>query len=392
MKPKLLIISGIILSLLLGIWTYLYFAGDTKKQELFNALNFGDTTGGDVGFDSFLTTNEEAETVSDLRQLSLRRTIGELPIVASTSTSATVYLAEAGTGHIYAIDPATGTENRLSNITVATARKAAFSPDGRFVAIAPDSNDTLTIITLPHASTSLDSFVIDADTVNTSVTDSGTVLYSEAQGSTLVGYAYNIVKKERSVIFTVPFVDATVVWGSAPGGPHFVYPRTAANFEGYLYMIEDGVWSRLPAAGYGLSAIGTGEFIVYTKLMVDTYQTTLLELEAGSNTSLSFSFLPEKCAFYESGLLCGLSNTAYGPESPDNWYSGEISYSDDLWYTNLDTGESFFVIGLEAESGRPLDVTELMVASDGSAAYFINKIDQSLWIYEGDFISNLGDT
>ncbi len=392
MKPTLLIIAGIILSLLLGLWIYLYFADDTKKQELFNALNFGDTTGEDLGFDDFLAEDEASEILSDLRQLSLRRTIAQLPIAATASTSASVYLAEAGTGHIYVIDPASGAENRISNITVATARVAAFSPDGKFAAVSPDSGDSLTIITLPEASTTLDSFIIDASPKDFSITGSSTLLYTEPQGSSLVGYAYDIERKERSVIFIAPFREATVVWGSNPAGPHFVYPRTTASLEGYLYMIKNGFWSRLPASGYGLSATGNNNFVVYTTLFVDTYRTSVMDLDSNTSSNLNFSFLPEKCAFYESGLLCGLSNTAYNSESPDSWYSGEVSYSDDLWYTDFNTGESSFVTGLETESGRPLDVVKPAIASDGSAAYFINKTDQSLWIYEGDFISNVSDT
>jgi hypothetical protein len=43
---------------------------------------------------------------------------------------------------------------------------------------------------------------------------------------------------------------------------------------------------------------------------------------------------------------------------------------------------------MEATSGRQLDVINPQIPADASSAYFINKTDQSLWVYEGDFISN----
>jgi hypothetical protein len=101
--------------------------------------------------------------------------------------------------------------------------------------------------------------------------------------------------------------------------------------------------------------------------------------------------LPEKCALINDGALCGLSSATYDNDSPDNWYSGEVSYSDTLWYLDLETKESFFVLDMEATSGRPLDVINPQIAKDTSAAFFINKTDQSLWVYEGDFMGNSGD-
>ena len=116
MKPWILIVGGIVLALLLVFWMFLFFAGDATKAELFNALNFGDTTGEDLGFgDLFDNENETDDSLAALRQLSLRRVIGYMPFEATASSSALVYMAEAGTGHIYSIDPTTA-PNQITNI------------------------------------------------------------------------------------------------------------------------------------------------------------------------------------------------------------------------------------------------------------------------------------
>lgn len=393
MKPRLLIISGIILSILLLGWVILFFAGDKAQEDLFNALNFGDTSGEGFEFEELFPGGESEENTAaaTLRQLSLRRVAGQLPVAATATTSAQVYFAEAGTGHIYTIETVSGEEKRISNITAPSANQVAFSSDARFAAIKSESDNSLTIITLPHGSTTLDSFLINTTAYSFSFTDANTLLYAEKQGSSVIAYAYNIEKRQTLELFSVPFRDATIMWGSNGSGRHLVYPSTSARLEGYLYTIIDGSWGRLPVSGFGLSAIGNDEYGLYTKRADTVFETTLLNYETGSITTTDFSFLPEKCVFATGDLVCALGTTQYTEESPDTWYSGEVNYSDELWFVDVDTNNTSFIVGLEADSGRALDVIKPQVMSDDSAILFINKVDQSLWIYDGAFMSNVGD-
>jgi hypothetical protein len=210
-------------------------------------------------------------------------------------------------------------------------------------------------------------------------------------GSAVIAYAYDLEKRTETTLFNIPFREATIVWGKTVGSTHYVYPRTSSQLEGYLYTVKGGVLGRAPASGYGLSATGNDAYALFTVRSGEGYLTRTYETKTGGTTDLGFSFLPEKCALINDGALCGLSSATYDNDSPDNWYSGEVSYSDTLWYLDLETKESFFVLDMEATSGRPLDVINPQIAKDTSAAFFINKTDQSLWVYEGDFMGNSGD-
>ena len=393
MKPWILILSGIVLAIVLITWIYLFFAGDDARADLFNALNFGDTSGENIPFEDFFDTEEETEgELALLRQLSLRRIIGYTPYEATASSTAHVYFTEAGTGHIYNIDTTSGEESRISNITVATANRSALSTDGRFAVIASVENQsTLTIITLPHGSTTLDSFTIAADAFSFSLTPSNILLYAEYDNSSVVAYAYDLEKKTQTKLFTLPFRDATIVWGSEAISTHYAYPRTTSQLEGYLYQIKNGTMSRLPISGYGLSALSDGVNTIFTKRAGEVYESSVYEHDSRTITSLSSPFLPEKCALKERDLLCGFATIGYDNNSPDTWYSGEVSYNDGLWYTNLETEESFLVLNPEVESGRTVDMKNIIIQNDNKAAFFVNKTDLSLWIYEGDFMSNSRD-
>ncbi len=392
MKPWLIISSGIVLSILLLVWVYLFFAGDDARDGLFNALNFGDTSGEGFDLGDIFDGVTEAQPNAELRQLSLKRVIGYSSVPASASTSATAYLAEAGTGHIYATDIATGVENRISNITIPTANRAVVSGDATFAVVAKnDGQGGLTVISLPHGSTTLDSFEINANAFSFSLTSDNKLLYATHVGSAVAAYAYDLETRTETTLFNIPFREATIVWGGNVNSVHYVYPRTSSQLEGYLYTIKGGVMGRVPASGYGLSAIGSDSFALFSARSGEGYRTFVYETGAGGSSNTNSSFLPEKCAFIDAGALCGLSSVAYDSNSPDSWYSGEVSYSDSLWYFDLRTRETYFVIDMEAASGRQLDVTNPQIAQDASAAFFINKTDQSLWVYEGDFISNSSD-
>jgi hypothetical protein len=393
MKPWILISSGIVLALLLIFWMFLFFAGDDTRAELFNALNFGDTTGEGLPFEDFFDSeNEDEADLAALRQLTLRRVAGYMPYKATASSTAVVYVAEAGTGHIYTIDPLTGTEERISNITVPAAVHAVFSSDKSFVVVrTADNSGTLTVISLPREDQVLDSYSIAADTFSYTLTDNNILLYAEQNNSSVVAYSYDLNEKVKTSFFTLPFRDASIIWGSDVSDTHLAYPKTSSQLEGYLYRIKNNVLSRLPISGFGLSAVSNGETIIFTNRANDTYQTTQYDIASKANSRLPYAFLPEKCTLVTKGLLCGLSSEAYTEQSPDTWYSGEVTYSDTLWYIDTVSGESSSVIDLESESGRQLDVTSLQVEPGTSTAFFVNKSDQALWIYEGDFIINSGD-
>lgn len=392
MKPWLIISSGIVLSILLLVWVYLYFTGDGGREGLFNALNFGDTSGEGFDLGDIFDGVTEDQPNAELRQLSLRWVVGYSSVLAAASTSATAYLVEAGTGHIYAIDIATGVENRISNITIPTANRAVVSGDATFAVVAKnDGQGGLTVISLPHGSTTLDSFEIDADAFSFSLTSDNKLLYASHVGSAVAAYVYDLETRTETTLFNIPFREATIVWGKSTNSVHYVYPRTSSQLEGYLYAVKSGVLRRMPASGYGLSATGNDSYALFTVRSGDGYLTRAYEADPEGTTDIGFSFLPEKCAFINNGALCGLSSTSYDNNSPDNWYSGEVSHSDGLWYLDLKTKETFFVLDMENTSGRMLDVTKPEVAQDASALFFINKTDQSLWIYEGDFIVNPSD-
>lgn len=74
-------------------------------------------------------------------------------------------------------------------------------------------------------------------------------------------------------------------------------------------------------------------------------------------------------------FICGISDSpSYSQQTPDDWYQGTVSYNDDLLEINLKDGVNSYLLDIEEESGRILDITNLETNQDDSRLYFINKM------------------
>ncbi len=380
-KPWLLILVGVILVALIGVWLYLFFGGDEARQDLYNAFGL-DGTELPFPFDTLLPGDSATSTAQYLRQLSLRQTVGYVPLQISSSTPAVVHLAEAGTGHIYKVTVGDGQEERLSNITIPGAKNASFSPDGMYAAITSDEGRSLTIVTLPHGSTTLRSTKLDVSPVSTSFTVDGALLYAVKEGQAVRGYLYNPVDESTTPVFTVPFREATILWGKTAIGPHFAYPKTAEELEGYLYRIDSGVMSRLSISGFGLSAIADDTSVAFTRIQNGLAAAYFFDQKTKSLSPQTTFFIPEKCTFNNSFLICAANADPNNTSLLKEWYRGEISFNDSLWQLSPNFQEGTFLIHFEAVSGRALDAIHLRVVL--GEVYFIHKTDSSLWVYSDD--------
>ncbi|HEY0964684.1 MAG TPA: hypothetical protein VGE31_02720 [Candidatus Paceibacterota bacterium] len=381
MKRWVFIVGIVFIVLLTGVWMYLLFFGAPTSGGIFNAFNFNDTTEEGIVIDV-----PEVEAVVDtnsperLRQLTIRKVIGHAEVASSTASTSLVYFAEAGTGHIYTIDLVTGVEERISNITIPKADEAAISSDGSYAAVAADGK--LSLITLPHGTRTLASEELTSGASHLAFSDD-TLLYSITTGGATQAKSVALESNTTKTLFEVPFRESVIVWGETPAATHYAYPKTTARLEGYYYAIKAGVLDRLPISGYGFNVKGNGAFSLYSERQNDRYQSFIFNHATGDSTSLGTALLPEKCTFSNTTetAVCAIGDTS-DPQYPDVWYKGVLVSSDDLWSFDMTNNSGTFVLDLEEESVRRIDVTDLQPNTDDTHWYFINKIDQALWLFD----------
>ncbi len=391
MKQQVFIIVGaLIVLVLVAVWAYLLFFGTPQTaNDVFAELGLSGSE------DTFVVPPPIAEEVSTvnmerpkLRQLTTKPVIGFREIVTATNTVPSLYYAEMGTGHIFSINLGSGEEVRISGTTIPKASVAEISNDGTLVAIAsPTNSKNLNLVLGVLGTTTPTDLVLSsfsAEVSDFSIPKSGELLFAEQGEGSTVASAYNADTTKERVLFTLPYRDARIEWGEKADDSHYAYPKASYALEGFLYEAKAGKLTRLPIDGFGFTAKANDELIVYTTSVKEVPTTYLYNRKTKAERALDSYTLPEKCFLPESGttIICAQESTSVPYESPDRWYQGILSFKDSLYaiYTEDFTAE--LLADTYVESNREIDATQLQVGEGGSALYFINKNDNTLWMYE----------
>jgi hypothetical protein len=391
MKRSVFIIIGVVLVLILvAVWVYMLFFSTTSNEtdKQFGDLDFGETT--DTDYQEPVVEEEpvvDMETNQRLRQLTTRPVAGFTEILSDTNNPRTVLYMEIGTGHIYSINLISGEEERISATTIAETQKAEFSQDGTYVMIQSgfETKKEFILGEIHSTSSTLSNTKLAEPITSFSGTVDNQFLYTIQTNASTIGKVLDPSDVTNETLFTLPLREANVEWGSAASDSHYVYPKATRHLENFLYQIKNGVVSRMPVDGYGMSALGNDTYVFYSKKEGAEYRSYYLDINSRIETNVPLSQIPEKCVMSEEEYpVTVCANTEYElPELlPDSWYKGEISTADNLWEISPDGGAAKFLISPELTSGRKLDITQLQITSDKSKVYFTNQSDQTLWFYQ----------
>ncbi|MES2966899.1 MAG: hypothetical protein V4668_03865 [Patescibacteria group bacterium] len=393
MKKIYLIIAGVIAILLLvAIWLYLLIYGTPKPVEQFFTDFTFSGTGENIPFEPSLPPLDPGSqvdvTTAKLRQLTIKPIIGLGEHTEGEDLSRISYIryAETGTGHIFSINIITGEEKRISNATIAGASKAVFSPNGKYVAIASGNTtqNTVTLITLTNNDTATTQ-LLSQKMVDFNFSATNELRYTEYSSSGLTGRSLNPDTLVGSTIFTIPFQSATVIWNTETNSPNYVYPKTSTKLPGYLYSLSNGSIKRLNVTGNALTVEANKDYYVSTQQVGEKPSSFITKVIDKKISTLPLIMEPSKCVFSTKDfniLYCGYELTEYSYEFPDNWYKGLISFSDTIWQIDVEKGSATQIVNPETETGRAVDITNMSIGSTNEVLYFINKTDNTLWMYE----------
>lgn len=396
MKQKYFLIGAVVLFfLLLTVWLYLlFFKTPTTTEESFADFTNGGIVDPNIQIpEEIATTTNPIINVSDskLRQLTTKPVAGFRETRLSSTTPFMITYAEAGTGHIYEINVRTGEETRISNTTIGTGEvsHASFSADGVLVALRTKNDrqaEPLTIGTLNRLTQSLTTTQTAESVIDFKVLSSSTVVYSHETTRGLESSTYTVPTKKVTALFTAPFYAATIAWGSTTADAHLLYTKPTYALEGYAYQARGGVLSRLPQSGFGLTTFVTPRYIVSTSQINYKPKTEIYTTASGKRYSSPLILLPEKCvpSFKNPAIFwCAEEENLKLPmDFPDSWYQGAISFSDSLWEINPEDYSSNMLVDMTEKSGRSIDAISMSVGESETALYFINKNDNTLWMYE----------
>jgi hypothetical protein len=378
---KILLIAGIIVALIIiGVLSYLvFFTNGAESGDQFSDLNFGDTTDGSAPM-----SPPVEEAPEDATAPPVLTQITDTPVLSfaeiGTSSEAKVIYVAAGTGHVFQYDPVTMNTTRISNITIQDAHNAVVSDDGAYVVVeaGPFVTSELAILTLPQGTSSdVSIFRLEQRAENVAIVEPDRLVFTVEENGTTVGRQFSLESQAfLGNLFTIPFSEAVLSWGSTAEGDHFVYPKPSDQLRGSVYRIVDGQLDRLPISSYGLSAISNQEYVFasdYESKQNILFASASREMSRTSDFSLAY-----KCTFNVSNtdqLLCAQNNQFVTEGAIINWLQGSLSTDDRLLFTNVNTF-SLSVLDLANYSSRAFDIDKIFFHEN---VLIRNRVDQTLW-------------
>ena len=389
-RPLIIILGAILVLILLGVWVYVLLTGDQQNADRFAGFDLGDTTDPSVVITPDDTADEPVVDVTEpvaLRQLTTGPVAGFTEVRETATSTGIVHYVEAGTGHIMTINLDTGAEERISATTIPVTRTAAITPNGRHVLVEAGSGATTEYIvgSIATSSDELSNFALADNITSFDVTSDSRILYSVIEGGNTAAKLYNPITNTTQTLFTVPLRDVTIDWHHTATGPHLVYPKTSSLLEGFIYSYTNGALTRLPVSGYGLSAAGSEEYVLVSRTISGELETSAFGTATEINQVLPIDIIPDKCAFPDilpSVAVCGGTLVEITPETSEQWFRGEARTNDQLWEIVSGSSDANLLVDIEPTAGQVVDVINLQFNTFGTALYFQNKIDGTLWMYD----------
>lgn len=366
---------------LAGAWVYLLiFGAPANTPAVLTNLNFLAPTERENIISSDTDRTSSLGISSTLAQLTTRKVAGFVTYTAS-STPYIRYI-EKGSGHIYTINLTNNQEERTSGTTITGAVGAIFSPNGDLVAITTELNEMYDIGVYEATSDAVLLYTLPAGSKNIGFSGTSTVHYT-THGEQTEGVHYQITNDETTIVFRSPFKQLTVNWSDEIS--HAYNPPSPYHIGG-VYTIEGGGLTPTGVYGNNLTLLSQEEGFVYSYFNEATKrQSAYWKTEAQIATELPLAFIPEKCASVtKNKSWC--AQDYHNPNVHDrtyltDWYKGKVRAKDSLWLVDHAEGVASLQADLTVLTGQEIDVTGLKTNQNGNNIIFINRNNDTLWLY-----------
>jgi hypothetical protein len=419
-KKSLIILVVFLLILFGGAIAYLFLSikpstiVDTNNIEdnTDNPFPFGTGTSGrggngtgTSGTGSGSTTTPTTQTRPALRHLSLVPVAGAG--IYETGSSTQVRYIERGTGYIYQARLEDTESVKLSNTPIIKIYEAFWT----------DKNSSVIIQKLKEDAQTIDSFLItmsSSSILQTASTSLSSTLSSKITPSFLGPNMFSVTlspKRDR-VAYLTPINDGGVVgiiskidgskkvqaFDSSLTGWILSWPnestltittKALSNSPGFLYFVSTLTNATTKILG-GINGLTTltndgATKVLFSKSVAGGVTLATFDVKYNTKQDISLATIPEKCVWGKKDkeiIYCGVPLTMPSGKYPDAWYQGRVSFSDELWKINTNTGELKIVADLKNLSGQDIDMTHIMLSGREDLLVFINKADLTLWSFE----------
>lgn len=305
-----------------------------------------------------------------------------------------IYLWDRKTGHIYENLASTTDIVKISNYTLPGAEEVYFTDNSSLVVRKlEDDNDTIStkyiklikeFSTSTIYSTDVRDINIDSSNISFSNTAKRIFYFINRTGRGVVASADGSIRT-NAITTTISewlsqFVNKDMV---------ALTTKPSAFFKGYLFILNtNGAGKNTYILGekYGFNTLVSpdGKKVIYNEILNNTLETFIFDIKSKSSTYVSQSTIVDKCSWSADSkqIFCGIPQKLYEAAYPEAWYKNDISFSDNVWAINADTGSFRLIIALQDQVSTPIDVYKINVSKDEKHLLFQDKITLTLWKYD----------
>ncbi len=316
------------------------------------------------------------------------------PVAPGTELETTIRYVDRSTGNIYQNKAGVSDERKFSEIIMPGIHEAFFGKKGSAVILRylkPDTEIVETFIReFPEDVLGADvstggevagSF-LPQNVVDVSVSGDGqNMFYISNVKSNASGIIATAFGGNKTQVFSSPFTEWLTQWPNK--NLITLTTKPASGIPGFMYGINPNMkdFNKILGNINGLTTLTSpnGKFVLYAD---DKLNLSVLDRETSELKTINLKTLPEKCAWGVNSdvLFCGASKfTPYG-SYPDQWYTGEVSFNDNVWQISVaDNFNAQLIVNPGSEVGESLDIIRPTLSEDGKYLFFINKKSPYLW-------------
>jgi len=411
MSKKIITFIFVVIILLVGVGVWLAFTGSPILNNIFtsdeeNLFPFGeqnnDTTV--VGDTNTTDMDTDGDSTSLDTTPSPMRLIYDGPVAGAiafdTKNDTIIRFIDRVKGNIFETYASTTKMVRLSNTTIPRVHDAYWFSSGETVVLRYIRDDNETISTfvgsLEKQSTTTiteseftpyrlsGGFLPENIETLTLSPDQTSIFYILRNENGSTGYTISERGGTGKKVFTSPLRGWNATFPLKNNVLLETKPSYISTNSLHILNLTNGRLSELMSSVFGLTGLLSPDGKVLLASKSENSRITLFakDVKTKKETVLNVATLPEKCVWSKiqtSVVYCGAPTRLARTNYPDVWYQGTLSFSDDIFRINVETGSVELVASPTRDVETEIDVIKPFLNKRESHLYFFNKNDYAFW-------------
>ena len=412
-KRNLIIIILFLSTAFLGWLLFMYFSGNktttTTSTETTTEFPFGKTNttnntgldGDNEAVDLIISKRDEGgvgETKTIFKQIYSKPTSGS---IFYSNKNKILRFVDREKGNIYEYDTNKQEEPvRTTNTTIAKIQDTQWSKNSNnlILSFLDDENNINNFSGKIKISTSTEGTVgeitteafLTKNSIQSIINPSGDKIFeliNKPGKSGSYGVISSTKAENKKQIFDSPLSLFNINWINDNIITFTTKPSYKDDGILFFFNIKSNTFDKIFGSIKGLTTNTneTGDLVAYSETKNKDISLNVYDVIKREIIKLDISTIADKCVWSTKNtkkLYCAIPKEIIKNQYPDVWYQGLVSFSDNIWFIDTESGSTKLIFDIDKEKYSDIDAFNLKLSDDDKYLSLINKNDLSLWLLE----------